>query len=332
MSLLPFDPTGVLATNKKVETHTITSINGVEYNYIVPDHAPFYLKSLVVVHVDTGQILTDSDYEPLFEFPAATTALKTQIFCGFCLTNPAANGTYQVQIQSIGGDYVTPATQAIENGLGALFVLRNSKWSNINPETIPATFPASAHSQPLTDVAVLAAMQNYFSDVTETLKNLPHKGIVTADIQDLDAEFLTPILSAMTEIAVAIKEREASVSQYHEADYLYNQEVDLGVVTTTAWKSISGLSVTIGKTGTYKVDWTSNPYVLPNDAHVVYRMVLNGNIYLTTATINGYIRSFTEGDVISLQVCAKNKSTTSVIVSDAVGKITTGITAILLSA
>lgn len=335
MSLLAFDPTGKLAANKKIETHTISAINGVEYNYIVPDYAPFFRDSLVVVHVDTGAILQEGvDYEIIIEFPAGTDALKSSIYCGFYLTDPNASGSYQVQVQSIGGDFVTPTTQAISDGLNAIYNLQNLTWSDINPSTIPSTFPPSAHTQPLTDVQVLAAVQNSFSDIRVALQNLPSQGLQLSDIIDFDSAALQPLLDGMTNIVAAIQAKNIQNIVQHEAAYLYGSDVNLGAVSTAAWTDIPTLSVTIGTAGTYEIDWDLNPLVAPAGAQLLSRFIIDSGgtqVIVNEAILKGYIRSFAAGDIITLQVRAKDTNTTSILIANAAGTFGASLVAKRLS-
>lgn len=143
----PYDPSGLQSSNKILnESHTITPANGKDFRLIVPKAAPYFERSMQIVHAATGTTLTKGiDWVPGHRFVAATeTAPFLNIYGTILITNDSLSGTFQLtSYQTIGGEFTIDEQTALEILANKLLDPRLTTWDKIiNP---PVVFDALAH-------------------------------------------------------------------------------------------------------------------------------------------------------------------------------------------
>lgn len=205
MYIYSFDPTGVLAANRIInELVTPSSVNSSNAYLIIPAATPFYKKGLSVVG-PTGLTLVEGvDYylthhwDPVFEH----TGLEA--FGGIALIGSATAADVVIGYQTLGGEYAANRANAIASGIVALASVLDVDWT-----TAPTTFPSTPHNEMLSGLTgmtdVIAAL-----DRMVLVLGQPASKIKLDDVQDLETEFIAPVIATLTNIALAITNNNSS--------------------------------------------------------------------------------------------------------------------------
>lgn len=253
MALYPFDFTGVSPANLITgEEHTVTSVNGIDHNYFVADNAPFFNTSLVVVRKETGDILVEgTDYYITHQFVEGVAELGVEVAASVTLIDKSITGTFVLRYQTLGGQYVTAITQAINDGIDALAALQAVHWDDI--VAIPSTFPPTPHTQPLESVEGVKEIINDMKRIVNAI-NSRENAIHLEDVIDLDTAYVQPMLTALTAIATSVAASNASVELTTLSTSPGNTEIDIGPMTADTWTNLP-LSLIIDEPGTYLTSW-----------------------------------------------------------------------------
>lgn len=317
MSLFPFDPLGTLPSNRiQNESHTLSVINGASHSYIVPENAPFYDTSLTVIDQSTGQALIEGDdYFYAYPFMEATENTGLPISGGIGFVDVNRNGTYIINYQTLGGDYVDDQTRAIDNGLSALDTLVNRDWDSI--VSVPATFPPTPHTHRADHMVGLAEILAKFNALEAAIRSeKPH--ISVADIVDLNEGFIIPLKQSMAEIAAAIELLGTTKTIYHAEASTGNIIITLGAATEGEWITLP-VEITPTFDGTYMVQMSGNPRVTGMGAGVYpmveFRFLVDGSP-IGQSTLNGSVVGLARTHTVSLQMRIVNGSATAVVVAD----------------
>jgi hypothetical protein len=203
MSLYPFDQTGLNPANRiSNEAHVVSAINGTDHNYIVPENAPFFKESLVVVNTATGQILEPGvDYTFTHKFGEAEAHMARKLYGSFTFLNPNTTGTFRIAYQTLGGDFVTNFTRAIGNGIAALAGLLTVDWTTLSG--LPPTFPVTSHTHPVTGVDGVKQFLDIMALIKEGIID-PNQSLHLDDVVDLDKRFITPLMLGLQDIRATI--------------------------------------------------------------------------------------------------------------------------------
>lgn len=199
--IYPFDQTGNAATNRiSNEEHSIASVNGQDAAYFYLDGAPFYTESVVVIDVSTGRTLDpNNDYAFGNEYADATQRLGKSVHGMVYFTDASRTGTYRFTYQTVGGPFVTNTTQALQNGLLAATSQVLVDWDQIDPASIPATFPPTDHYQGLSTIQDIQGVISALSGISAAV-GLIGNDIRFTDITDLETEFKTPLFALLNSI------------------------------------------------------------------------------------------------------------------------------------
>lgn len=165
----PFDPNGVLASNQIVgERHTITLANGQNFNFLIPDAAPYFENSMIVRHVASGQTLVKNvDWVPSYKFEAASnTAPFLQVYGAVSLLTTAySGGTLELEYQTIGGAYVLSESALTTVLANTTINPRTATWESVTLK--PGIYLPSAHlhnAQDTVGYSELVASVDSFKD------------------------------------------------------------------------------------------------------------------------------------------------------------------------
>lgn len=301
MSLFPFDQTGLRIDNKIVdETHTVNEINGTDVNYIIPRNAPYFRESLVVFDTETNKELTPGiDFEYTHHFSDADDALARKVYGGFALIDPNYTGQIKIGYQTLGGEFVTEFSQAIQGGISTLKDLTTVDWEDI--AGVQPTFPPTAHTHPVTGVDGVSQFLDIMHKIKEAIAD-PYKTFRLSDAEDVKEEWINPLLESINSVASAIYRRDWGESLYFESVQTgadANGDFDVGSKIKENWFHV--LEVDIQKAGTYLVNWhlPSKPFD-ETDAILETRVTMNGGT-LTESYGNGMPMSFPEGAKVKLE-------------------------------
>ncbi|ATA65393.1 YomR [Serratia phage vB_SmaM_ 2050HW] len=141
-----FDPYGTNPENKIVsEPHTITAVNGTDFNFVVPRFAPFFRRDIVVRNSSTGARLRPNvDYYFGFRFDQILVSGSMQPVYGAIVFNDRTlSGNIEIDYQTLGGEFVLSESQVLEILANKLIDPRTVTWGSI--VDLPTEFPPIPH-------------------------------------------------------------------------------------------------------------------------------------------------------------------------------------------
>lgn len=314
MAIFSFDQTGRNPANRiRNEVQDIASVNGINLNYLVPHNAPFYGTTLVVFDEATQRALEEGvDYILTHKFQEAFDNLAMDVYGTITFLDPNRNGRFILSYQTLGGDFVTSVTQALEHGMGILADLINADWTDL--VGVPPTFPPTHHTQPLTDLDAVGDVINIMQEIRDALAD-PYNSLTLGDVTDLDAEFITPFLNELANLSGTLAAKVWTNRLPHEMDYFPgNATVDLGALNPNIWTDV-GLSVTVQQDGRYDISWSLPSFpVWPLTTRHQSRFVVDGSP-ITESYSKETIASLPAGSEVKLQVRVTDSVTTSFVVA-----------------
>lgn len=284
-----FDGSGIAAANLvSNENHVISSSNGSDHNYLVPRDAPFYNKSMVVVDADSGDILVeDTDYEFAWTFNEGESETGLSMSGSILLIDKLRTGTFKLRYQTIGGDFVTNTTRAINDGLATLIALRTTSWEALTG--VPPTFPPTPHTQSVTEIESVTQIISEITRLVDALTTAPPY-IKIADVQDLDTGFINPLITSINSIASAMNAKQYNTLHYETVKFPLITKVVTGV-NDTVWTD-SGLILEVTVSGTFMPSIDFKPLVgISSDTLFQNRILIskdNGATYIDLYIPPGY--------------------------------------------
>lgn len=148
----PLDTTGISPDNLvQNELHTVTEVNDVTYNLLVPVFAPFYLDNQELVHIaqdGTERILTpDVDYYASLPYLAASNSIGKMLYGAWSINTKFAEGTIKVQYQTLGDKWCADANYVLEVLTAKAYNPRTVVWDVLT--NVQDLFPPINHDQNL---------------------------------------------------------------------------------------------------------------------------------------------------------------------------------------
>lgn len=146
----PLDVTGVAASNLiSNEQHTVTEVNAVTYNLIVPKFAPFHLENFKLRHVaaDGTVSILDEGIHFTFALPyiAATRSIGKMIYGAISINAVMAAGTYYVDYQTIGDKWCADSDYVLTILAEQVYNAKTTVWDNLT--NVQEIFPVINHNQ-----------------------------------------------------------------------------------------------------------------------------------------------------------------------------------------
>jgi hypothetical protein len=225
----PFDYTGLAQTNSIInEKVSITISNGINAYIIVPQAAPFFGSSLVIVNENGDTLVKDVDYFLTHPWEQANVVTAAYIYGSITLLPTYNVGIYSLNYQTIGGDYVENKANIIETGLGT----SAEEYLNIDWENAPTAFPPTPHTQELTSVNGMAKIIQSLDAIGNALRETNQLPMYD-DIQDMVymdiASTYNPLLNMVE--AIGINSRElANIATDLLSTIDPNREVDENLI------------------------------------------------------------------------------------------------------
>lgn len=143
----PLDTSGSATSNLvQGERHTITPTAGVDFLFIVPRNGPYFLNSITVKHVQSGQTLQMGvDWVPGWKFESATDSPPyLDVYGAISLLNSNYNGAVlELRYQTLGGQYTLDTTTLTTILANVTIDPRVSTWENVTE--VPGQFIADPH-------------------------------------------------------------------------------------------------------------------------------------------------------------------------------------------
>lgn len=201
-TLYPFDPTGILPSNRiQNEVTTITTANGVNAYVIVPQAAPFYGTSLSIVNSSGLTLQQNVDYYLTHHWQQATDHTGIEVYGTITLLSGYPVDTYRLNYQTIGGEYVSSPANTIASGIAAA----NGSYLIVDWASAPTAFPAIPHSENLSGITGVTQLYQALYGISAAIKS-PPAGIHYDDIQDINNVYalsiVDPLLQTMQSAAL----------------------------------------------------------------------------------------------------------------------------------
>lgn len=142
----PYNPDGSLADCQIVdEVQVLTTINAGEYQMLIPLAAPFFQKSLTVIHqVDQRVLVENVDYQLTHRFRAAKKVLNENIYGSITFLDHLLSGPVRLSYATLGGDFVLNDRPILNRIVTDLIGHRTVDFEDI--VNVPAVFPPTYHT------------------------------------------------------------------------------------------------------------------------------------------------------------------------------------------
>lgn len=309
-----FDPSGTLPANKIVnELHTISGVDGISVNYVIPEFSPFFYDSLVIIDPTTSnELVPDVDYFPIYDYEVASSRINRRIVGGIAYTDPSRTGTYKFGYRTLGTEEFNVRADVVREALDLLENLNNIPLESI--ADVPEVFPLEKHVQPLSSVEGINAILNAFAELKTAFENRNVK-IRMQDIVDFNSEFITPIVTHLATMAGKIEDIAVNRAITGYARSNAGTIENYNNPTPDAWID-SSLIVNVTVTANYLIDYT--PFFAAtwagNAGSVDFRWVVNG-VALSNAMARKTLVHLTSGDEVKIQFRVRDEIATAVQLS-----------------
>lgn len=183
-SQYPLDLTGLLPSNKITrEKQTLTMLNGIRKQILVPTFSPYFGESLVVERRSAStafQTLTHGvDYELAYKYEELSRVTQTPIYGGIVFLKPSLHGTIYLTYQTVGGNLSFDKQKAILELFDDSFNTRKIPWSSVTAK--PYNFPVGKHSLNVNSEAIgLSNTVSALDLIKIAVQSLPEAGDVAA--------------------------------------------------------------------------------------------------------------------------------------------------------
>lgn len=140
----PLDESGTSPENKVNEFQSMVTL-GNDNRLIVPNAAPFFKEGLVVTHWPSGKVLVEnSDFYLGYRYREMENNLSKPMFGAIVFTNLGLEGSFEVDYQTIGGNYVKPQPMILEHLTNYLTNPRITDWENVVNKA--PSYPVKEHT------------------------------------------------------------------------------------------------------------------------------------------------------------------------------------------
>lgn len=176
----PFDPTGVVATNKIVgEQQILTAANHRDFHFVVPDFAPFFAEGLVVKHRDLSNVVRTLvegvDFYTTHWFISASRGCAKPIYGSISFLDLSLTGVIILEYQTLGGVWTQTSTKIAEILADVLHNPRTTAFDVVID--MPVSFPVIDHAWDLADMVGMSQMVEAVNEIADTLRQTGAEGI-----------------------------------------------------------------------------------------------------------------------------------------------------------
>lgn len=172
-----FDPTGTLAANRIVgEIKVLTPPNYLDFYFIIPAAAPFFVESLEIVHLATSRILVRGvDWVPSYRFHDASLACAKDIYGAITIYDKTLAGACRINYQTIGGDWTLDEAKILELLSDAITDPRVTTWEMVVER--PVDFPVIDHEWDLVDLVGMSKVVDAVYAIAEAVQAASDAGL-----------------------------------------------------------------------------------------------------------------------------------------------------------
>lgn len=150
----PFDPTGMLLSNKIIdEQHAVTENTFRDFHFIVPKFSPFFAGNLKIVHSYQGinkVLVENTDYYCALMMVGATRAIGKPVYGAVTLNNLNTSGVLSFTYNTLGGDWNVDQQFVVEQIAEKTYNPRTVSWEHV--VGAPNVFPPIPHAWDLVDL------------------------------------------------------------------------------------------------------------------------------------------------------------------------------------
>ena len=168
--IYPFDPSGLLTSNKLVnELHTVTAASGANLSFIVPLAAPFFRQGLVLRKVSGNVLLVEGvDYKLTHRFVEASHGSGKQIYGSIAFLDRNFTGQVKIeQYQTLGGEWTLNDNSIVATLTNSLYNIQTVTWSQITG--MPVAFPPIVHDHEADDLTGMANIIAKLEDIRQSM-------------------------------------------------------------------------------------------------------------------------------------------------------------------
>ena len=183
------DTTGSLAANKITdERHTIAAVNDRDYNFIIPDFAPYHAGSLKIWIEENNTLLPlveGVNWNPSLQFAGASLAISRPIFGAISFNDLGFTGQVLIEYQTLGGEYTLAQDKVTEVLANIIYNPRGSTWEEIT--SLPTMFPPIDHPWNFADMVGMSEVRDALDAIEQAIINK-----AGGNIDDHVQNFLNP--------------------------------------------------------------------------------------------------------------------------------------------
>ena len=171
----PFDPYGA---NPEClipkERHSLSAVSSASFALIVPKNGPFFRRGLVVKHISTDKKLTEGvDFALGHKFTRATVETARPVYGSILILNRELTGAFDVDYQTLGGEFVIDTQAALDALLNTQLDPRNTTWEAVID--VPPLFPPYEHYFDADNLVGAEALRQAILQVSNTIETMPEK-------------------------------------------------------------------------------------------------------------------------------------------------------------
>lgn len=203
----PFDSTGTLVSNKIInEPHSVTSPSILGGYLIVPNATPFYGNSLSIVDTNGNTLSEGVDYYLTHPWLQATQSVGQPIYGSITIISEWQFGIFNINYQTIGGEYVSATPIILQDGLIALA----NQYVDIDWSTAPTAFPPTPHTQALDSFSGMTQIYESLGNIASAISS-PTTGIHYDDIAGLDSALVDGFVSPMVTLLNSVHSNNEAI-------------------------------------------------------------------------------------------------------------------------
>lgn len=195
-----FDPTASLLANKIInETHSVSGLIASNAFLIVPRVGPFYGNSVSVVNSNGQTLQNGVDYYLTHAWSQASQVTGLNVYGSITLLGTNMNGVYNVNYQTIGGEYVSNVANTIQDGLLALA----SEFVTVDWSTAPVSFPPIPHTADLSSMNGILPLYQGLLGIAAALRS-PKQGVHYDDLVGADSIYATATMMPIVDLVNSV--------------------------------------------------------------------------------------------------------------------------------
>lgn len=145
----PLDPSGVSPANLvQDELHTVNEAVFRDYNFIVPNFAPFFIDNFEIIYTINGvsrPLVEDVDFSFALSYVTGTRTYGKAMYGGLTLHNLNMNGLLGLRYQTLGGDQVADRLAVLTILADKAYNPRTTIWDIVT--NVPNALPPTPHYQ-----------------------------------------------------------------------------------------------------------------------------------------------------------------------------------------